>query len=114
MQATAEFPVGCLATANALVTNASVSNFIITNGGFGYVSPSVGLVGSASIVAAIPTARIALYNLNYNFQTPATANVSNTQGAEIPSNGKLNNLALASLALELLLQPTLNVMVHLH
>ena len=95
--ATLAFPAGCWATATTTIgANRQLNNFAITNPGFGYViAPTVGLLGGTFTTAATtPTARVALYNLILNFFSPATAALVNGDDAAIPSNRKLNSLAL--------------------
>jgi len=103
--ATLAFPAGCWATATATIgANGALGNFTITNAGFGYqAAPTVGVGttsgtangGTFTTVAATFSSRIAAYNVTYNFFTPAPVNMVNTEGAEIPSNRKLNLITLA-------------------
>ncbi|MEO8147352.1 MAG: T9SS type A sorting domain-containing protein [Bacteroidia bacterium] len=100
--ATCAFPTtpgtGCLATATAVISNGQVSDFIITNPGFGYhttTSITAGLVGGGFTTAATaPTARTGNYGITYGFFAPALTALKRTEGAEIPANRKLNNLVV--------------------
>jgi len=106
--ATLAFPAGCWPTATASIgANGQLTNFTVTNAGFGYVvAPTLGIGttsgvsadggGTFSVVATTPTARIALYNLTYNNFAPSASNVANPEGAEVPSNRKINALAINS------------------
>jgi hypothetical protein len=106
--ATLAFPVGCLPTATAIIgSNGQISNFNITNAGFGYaVAPTVAIGttsgtpngGTFTTVASTPTARIGLYNLSIGWFIPSAASAMNNEGAEIPSNRKINNLVINSSA----------------
>ncbi len=98
------FPAGCWPTATATIgSNGQLTNFTVTNAGYGYVAaPSVGVgptSGNAlggtytSAVGAI-TARVALYNLTFNFFAPATVASQNADDASIPVNRKINVLSL--------------------
>ena len=103
--ATLAFPTGCWPTATASIgANGQLSNFTVTNAGFGYnVAPTVGvgttsgnaIGGTFTTVATAPTARIGLYNVTLNFFSPATVAVVNSDDAAFPTNRKLNNLSLA-------------------
>ena len=104
--ATLAFPSGCWPAAAAVIgTNRQLTNFNITNPGFGYtLSPTIG-VGSTSAtiaggtfttVATAPTCRIALYNLTINNFAPSLTNVPNADDAIIPTNRKLNLITLGS------------------
>jgi len=104
--ATLEFPSGCWPSATASIgSNGQLTSFTVTNSGFGYVvAPAVGFGatsgtstgGTFVVVASVPVSRIALYNLTYNNFTPSPVVIANTEGAEVPSTRKLNNLTLAS------------------
>ena len=96
--ATAAFPPGCLPTATATISNGMVDNFTITNAGFGYaLAPLAGVAGGGFPVAATtPLARVALYNLTYNFFLPAVTNPTWTEGAEMPANRRVNILTTVS------------------
>ncbi len=101
--ALAAFPAGCLATATATLANGSVTGYTITNGGSGYVTaPAAGMVatGSVTTAAATPVSRIGLYNLSYTLTAPATGatNVIYSEGAEIPTNRRINNFIMNSSA----------------
>ena len=98
------FPATCLPVATANISpNGQLTSFTITNPGYGYVAaPTVGIGtttatangGTFTTVANTPTARIALYNLIYNFFAPATAATANADDATIPASRKINSLAL--------------------
>jgi hypothetical protein len=104
--ATLAFPAGCWPAATAtLGTNGQITNFNITNAGFGYtLAPSVGVGtttataagGTFTTVATAPTCRIALYNLTINNFAPSTSNVPNTDDAVFPTNRKMNVITLGS------------------
>jgi len=99
VQGTAAFPANCLATATATITNGTITNFTVTNPGFGYPSaptPTLETVGTVTTAATAPTSRIGLYNLIYNYFSPATSNPAVTAGVEIPSNNRINVLTLGS------------------
>ena len=102
--ATLAFPAGCWPTATAAIgANGTISNFTITNPGFGYITaPSVnvgnlnstangGTFGSA---ASGLSCRIALYNASYGFFLPATSASANVEGSEIPANRRVNALTI--------------------
>ena len=104
--ATLAFPAGCWPTATANIgSNGQLTSFTITNSGYGYAAaPTVG-VGTASgtlaggnftTVASAPAARIALYNLTLGMYAPTVAAVVATDDVTIPSNRKLNTLALST------------------
>ncbi len=103
--ATLAFPTGCWPTATAVIgANGQITDFNVTNAGFGYVAaPTVGIGtttatangGTFTTVATAPTARIALYNATLAFFTPAPSNVEH-DGSVIPANRKLNNLTMNS------------------
>jgi PKD repeat protein len=104
--ATLEFPSGCWPAATASIgSNGQLTDFSVTNSGFGYVvAPTVGVGttsgtstgGTFASVATAPISRVALYNVTYNNFTPSPVVMANTEGAEIPSTRKLNNLTLGS------------------
>lgn len=104
--ATVAFPANCWATATPVLgTNGQVTNFTITNPGFGYVvaptcafgtTTATPTGGTFTTVATAPTARVALYNLTYGLFAPATVAVVATDDAFIPSNRKINALSLAA------------------
>jgi gliding motility-associated-like protein len=104
--ATLAFPANCLPAATAIIGgNGQISNFTMTNSGYGYVAePSVGVGttsatvtgGTFTTVASGFTARIGLYNLTTGFYLPATTAVVQGDDAAIPSNRKLNTLTLAT------------------
>jgi hypothetical protein len=98
---TLAFPSGCLATADVVLgTNRQVANFTVTNPGFGYVSaPTVLMAGGTfTTVASVtaPVARLALYSLTYGYFVPATTNIINVEGVEVPANRKMNILTMSS------------------
>jgi hypothetical protein len=100
--ATLAFPAGCWPTATASIgTNGQITNFTITNPGFGYVTaPTVGVGtttataagGTFKTVASTFAARLALYNLTIGQGTVST--VVNNEGFEIPTNRKINALTM--------------------
>lgn len=102
--ATVEFPAGSWPVAIASIgTNGQISNTTVTNTGFGYVAPPTVGIGNLSgtpnggtftTAAGSPSARIGLYNLTYGFFIPAASNIVNTEGAEVPTNRKVNNLTI--------------------
>lgn len=98
--ATLAFPAGCWPTATALIgTNGQLSNFTITNPGYGYVtapSVSVGTTGTFTFEAFSLTARIALYNLSYGLISPASSNAAFAEGAEVPLSRRLNAFTMNS------------------
>ena len=106
VQAVASFPAGSLPTATATIgSNGQLTNFTITNAGFGYVAVPTVALGSGSnggtfiSAANAPTARIALFNLVYTQNTAATATFANpsiTTGVEIPASKKINALTLGN------------------
>ncbi len=106
--ATLAFPSGCWPAATATIgANGQITNFTITNAGFGYVAaPTVGIGttsgtaagGTFTTVATAPTCRIGLYNLTINNFTPSAVNVPNTDDAIIPASRKINVLTLGSSA----------------
>lgn len=96
--ATIAWPAGCWPTATATVgSNGQVTNFTVTNPGFGYAAaPTVGLTGGTPVTAATaPTSRLGLYNLTLNFFAPASSAVVSPDDVVIPDTRKLNNLSLA-------------------
>jgi hypothetical protein len=99
--ATAAFASGSLATATAVLTNGTVTDFTIITGGQGYPSaPTPVLVtntaGTVITAASALSSRVGLYNLTYNFLTPATNNPEGITGTEIPLNHRINILTLGS------------------
>jgi len=106
--ATLEFPAGCWPAATAVIgTNRQITNFTVTNSGFGYVAAPTVAVGNASgtptggtytTAIAAPTARIAAYQLQINFFTPATAAVTQLDDAYVPSSRKMHALWLSGTA----------------
>ena len=109
--ATLAFPTNCWPAATAVIgANRQITNFTVTNSGFGYVAAPTVAVGTSSgnatggtytTAIATPTARIALYNLTLNLTAPATTAVVNTEDAAIPANRKLNALSLSTAGLGL-------------
>ncbi|OYU78982.1 MAG: hypothetical protein CFE23_16185, partial [Flavobacterium sp. BFFFF1] len=103
--ATLAFPSGSWPAATANIgSNGQLTSFTVTNSGYGYIAaPTVGVGttsgtpngGTFTTVATAPVARVALYNLTLNFFAPSTAAVVNGDDAAIPSNRKINVLALA-------------------
>jgi hypothetical protein len=105
--ATLAFPAGCWPAATAVIgTNGQITNFTVTNAGYGYVvAPTVGIGttsgtaagGTFTTVATTPTCRIGLYNLSIGFFAPATNNITpSADDAVIPTIRKINSLTLAS------------------
>jgi hypothetical protein len=104
--ATLAFPAGCWPAATAVIgTNRQLTNFNITNAGFGYtLAPTLGVGttsgtaagGTYTTVATAPTCRIALYNLVINNFAPSASNLPNADDAIIPTNRKLNVITLGS------------------
>lgn len=103
--ATLAFPANCLPAATAIIGgNGQITNFNITNSGFGYVAaPSVGVGGtSATLEGGTYTtpvgslsARLGLYNLTTGLFAPSTTAIPQGNDAAIPANRKLNNLSLS-------------------
>ncbi len=95
-----------VATAN--IANGMVTGFNITNSGSDYITaPAVALAGGGfTTVAAAPTCRIGLYNVNYSITQAPTgvaapvgytiAVNATTEGPEIPANRKLNSLSITN------------------
>lgn len=106
--ATLAFPANCLPAATAIIgSNGQITNFTVTNAGFGYVAaPTVGVGiasgtpngGTFTTVASTLSARIALYNLQINTFLPLSTSVVNNEGAEVPVNRKINNLNVGNSA----------------
>ncbi len=104
--ATLAFPANCWPAATAFIgSNGQLTNFTITNAGFGYVTaPNLGIGtvsgtvngGKFSVVATAPSARIALYNLTYGYLSPATSNVNNNSALYLPTNRRLNSITMNS------------------
>lgn len=104
--ATLAFPAGCWPTATATIgSNGQITNFNLTNAGFGYVAaPTVGFgatsgtsAGGTFITAATaPTARVALYNITYGWFSPAVSSTQNTSAELLPANGKMNAITVNS------------------
>ncbi|MFT3911050.1 MAG: choice-of-anchor J domain-containing protein [Ferruginibacter sp.] len=99
------WPSGCWPAATPVIgTNGQLTDFTVTNPGFGYVAaPTLGigatsgtaLGGTFSSIATTPTARVALYNLTLNFFSPAAASSGpQTDNGIIPTSRKINALAL--------------------
>jgi hypothetical protein len=104
--ATVAFPANCWATATPVLgSNGQVTNFTITNPGFGYVVAPTCAFGNASATptggtyttaATAPTARVALYNLTLALFAPATTAVVASDDAIIPASRKINVLTLSA------------------
>lgn len=102
--ATLAFPAGCWPTATAIIgSNGQLSDFTITNAGYGYVTAPAVAVGTTSgtaqggtftTVASALSCTIALYNLTITTVAPGNALIPNTDDAVIPANRKLNRLTL--------------------
>jgi hypothetical protein len=105
--ATLAFPAGCWPAATAIIgINGQLSNFTITNAGYGYTAaPSAGVGTSSGTVlggtfadaAATFSTKAALYNLTINTFAPATTSVPNPDDAVIPANRKINTLTLGAI-----------------
>lgn len=103
--ATLAFPANCLPAATAIIGgNGQITNFNVTNSGFGYVAaPSVGVGGtSATLEGGTYTtpvgslsARLGLYNLTTGLFAPSTTAIPQGNDAAIPANRKLNSLSLS-------------------
>jgi gliding motility-associated-like protein len=103
--ATLAFPANCWPAATAVIgTNRQITNFTVTNSGFGYVAaPSVAVgttsgtptAGTYTTAITAPTARIAAYQLQINFFIPATAAVTQLDDAYVPSSRKMHALWLS-------------------
>ena len=97
--ATLAFPLNCWPAATATIgTNGQVTNFTVTNAGYGYVAApllSLGTSGTFTTAAATPTARLGLYNLTLSFFSPATTAIVQGEDAAIPTNRKINTLSLS-------------------
>ena len=106
MGATLEFPAGCWPAATAIIgSNRQITDFILSNAGFGYAAaPTVGVGtvsgsvegGTFTTVATAPTCRIGLYNLSINNFTPSPANIPAVEDAAFPPTRKFNTLLLGS------------------
>jgi hypothetical protein len=99
--ATCAFPAGCLAQAFATISNGAVTNYTITNPGFGYPTPtptpSVNLEGGGFTTAATaPATRVALYNLTLSKYAPAVSDVVHQENGLVPANRRINNLTMSS------------------
>jgi hypothetical protein len=96
--ATCTYPANCLVTANATINYGAVNNFIITNGGLGYLTaPAIGLDGGGfTSPATTPVSIVALYNLNLGFYQPAVNDIQHTESSFIPANRKLNRIIMLS------------------
>ena len=104
--ATIAWPVNCWPAATANIgANRQVSDFTITNSGYGYVTAPTVAVGTVSgttaggtftTVATAPFARVGAYNLTLNFFAPSPAPpVAQIDDAFIPASRKINTLSLA-------------------
>ena len=106
--ATLAFAAVCWPAATANIgSNGQLTSFSITNAGFGYVAAPILGIGTKSGTGAVsggtfttfataPTCRIALYNINFGYFSPATTNIINSDQSIIPTNGKANALATSS------------------
>lgn len=102
--ATLAFPAGCWPAATAIIgSNGQLSDFTVTNAGYGYVTPPTVGVGTTSGTAQGGTfataassifCTIALYNLTITTVAPGNPLTPNTDDAVIPTNRKLNRLTL--------------------
>lgn len=103
--ATLAFPANCLPAATAIIGgNGQITNFNITNSGFGYVAaPTVGVGansatpqgGTFTNAATGLSSRLGLYNLTTGLFAPSTTAIPQGNDAAIPANRKLNNLSLS-------------------
>ncbi|MFN0032123.1 MAG: hypothetical protein ACKVOR_08190, partial [Flavobacteriales bacterium] len=90
--ATVAFPAGCWPAANAVVggPNGMITNFNVTNAGFGYrATPAVGLSGGGFTTAASAYARCGFYALNYQSFTPPGYPTVIYEGPEMPASRML-------------------------
>lgn len=97
--ATAAVPVAMLPTATATIDAAlgMITNFTITNPGYGYLLtfPSVTLTGGGG-TGAVATSRHSLYNLSLSYFAPATTNPIHTESVAIPANRKIHALTIGA------------------
>jgi PKD repeat protein len=96
--ATAEFPAGCLATATAIVSNGMISDFNITNPGFGYgLAPSaMHAGGNPTAAAGLISCRIHAYSLTVGYYTPSTAPALYVEDAFVPPTRKISTLTISN------------------
>ena len=99
--ATCAFPAGCLAQAFATISNGALSNYTITNPGFGYPSPTpVPVVtldgGGFTTTATTPTSRVVLYNLTLSKYAPSVSDVTHKENGLVPANRRINTLTMSS------------------
>ncbi|MFN0032122.1 MAG: hypothetical protein ACKVOR_08185, partial [Flavobacteriales bacterium] len=90
--ATVAFPAGCWPAATPVVggPNGMITNFNVTNAGFGYrATPAVGLSGGGFTTAASAYARCGFYALNYSTLTPPGYPTVMYEGPEMPANRML-------------------------
>jgi PKD repeat protein len=94
--ATAAFPAGCLATATAVVSNGMISDFIITNPGFGYgTAPSaMHAGGNPTAAAGLITCRIHAYSLTVGYYTPSAGPALYVEDAFVPTTRKISVLTI--------------------
>ena len=96
--ATLAFPSGCLATATAVIgANGQITAVTVTNAGNGYTAaPTCLLAGGTFTTAAssAPVSRVGIYNVVYNWYAPVSASGTITEGNELASDRRMNNLSL--------------------
>ena len=103
--ATIAWPANCWPAATANIgANGQISNFTISNSGYGYVTAPTVRVGTVSgttlggtftTVANAPFASVGAYNLTLNFFAPSPAPpVAQIDDAFIPASRKINTLRL--------------------
>jgi hypothetical protein len=90
-------------SATANLSNGSsgyITSIDITNNGYGYVSaPSVGLRAAVAgeVAALLPSCRLQQLNIQWGFFLPQTTNPNNNSiMALVPSNGRVNAIAVSS------------------
>jgi Ig-like domain CHU_C associated/PKD domain/Secretion system C-terminal sorting domain len=96
--ATVAFPTNCLTKATAVINNGMVSDFTVTNGGFGYsVVPTAGLVSAAgtfTTAAPTPICRFGVYNVTLGWYIPSVVLLPHQDDATIPANRRINSVSL--------------------
>ncbi len=103
--ATLAFPAGCWPTATASIgSNGQITNFTVTNAGFGYVTApivGVGTTGTFTTAATAPTCRVGLYGISVGFFTPSLTNVPAPDDVTIPANRKMSSITVSNATLNL-------------
>lgn len=104
--ATLAFPAGCWPAATAIIgSNGQLTDFTVTNAGYGYVAaPTVGVGttsgtpqgGTFTTVASAMFCTIGLYNLTITTVAPGNPATPSVEDAFIPTNRKLNRLTLGA------------------